>query len=192
MHSDKHAEEQTLDPAARTFYCDAVAALAAAGVPVLVGGAFAFGHYTGIIRHTKDFDCFIHPRDCRRALDVLAAAGYQTELTAPTWIAKAFCGEHFVDLIFGGANGIARVDDEWFTHAGDAEILEQQVKVCPAEEMIWSKAFVMDRYRYDGADVAHLVRACGPNLDWARLLRRFDTRWPVLLSHLVLFNFIYP
>ena len=60
------------------------------------------------------------------------------------------------------------------------------------EEMIWSKAFVINRERYDGGDIAHLLRAHGDNLDWDRLLRRFDAYWEVLLSHLILFRFIYP
>ncbi len=38
----------------------------------------------------------------------------------------------------------------------------------------------------------HLLRACAPHLDWARLLWRFGSHWRVLLSHLVLFGFIYP
>ncbi len=50
----------------------------------------------------------------------------------------------------------------------------------------------MERERYDGADIAHLVRARGKELDWARLLRRFGPHWQVLLSHLILFSFIYP
>ena len=29
-------------------------------------------------------------------------------------------------------------------------------------------------------------------MDWQRLLRRFDPHWRVLLSHLVLFGFVYP
>ncbi len=58
--------------------------------------------------------------------------------------------------------------------------------------MIWSKAFVKERERYDGADIAHILRACGKRLDWPRLLRRFDAHWRVLLSHLVLFGFSYP
>ena len=58
--------------------------------------------------------------------------------------------------------------------------------------MIWSKAFVEERERYDGADIAHLLRACGKHFAWPRLLRRFDPHWRVLLSHLVLFGFIYP
>jgi hypothetical protein len=58
--------------------------------------------------------------------------------------------------------------------------------------MIWNKAFIMERERYDGADVAHLLRACAEQIDWPRLLRRFAGDLPVLLSHLVLFTYIYP
>jgi hypothetical protein len=58
--------------------------------------------------------------------------------------------------------------------------------------MIWSKAYIMERERYDGADIAHLIRARGPGLDWERLLRRFGPHWRVLMSHLVLYGFVYP
>ena len=58
-----------LDPVARAFYRDVMARLEAAGVPFLVGGAYAFERYTGIGRHTKDFDLFIHPRHVQPALD---------------------------------------------------------------------------------------------------------------------------
>lgn len=58
--------------------------------------------------------------------------------------------------------------------------------------MIWSKAFIMERERFDGADVAHFLRICAKTLDWPRLLRRFGPHWRVLLSHVLLFGFIYP
>jgi hypothetical protein len=58
--------------------------------------------------------------------------------------------------------------------------------------MMWSKAFVQERERFDGADVVHLLEGLGATLDWARLLRRFADHWPVLLSHIVLFRFVYP
>jgi hypothetical protein len=87
---------------------------------------------------------------------------------------------------------VAEVDDQWFAHAVDEEVLGAQVKLSPAEEMIWSKAMIMERERYDGADVAHLFRHCSGLLDWNRLVTRFGTHWRVLLSHLVLFGFIYP
>ena len=41
------------------FYRRALAILNDAGIPHLVGGAYAFARYTGIERHTKDFDVFI-------------------------------------------------------------------------------------------------------------------------------------
>jgi hypothetical protein len=66
------------------------------------------------------------------------------------------------------------------------------VLVCPVEELLWTKAFVMERERYDGADVAHLIQAHAERIDWGHLLRRFGPHWRVLLSHLVLFGFIYP
>lgn len=50
----------------------------------------------------------------------------------------------------------------------------------------------MERERYDGADVAHLLLACGGELNWPRLLRRFGPYWRLLLSHVILFGFIYP
>jgi hypothetical protein len=58
--------------------------------------------------------------------------------------------------------------------------------------MIWSKAYLMERERYDGADVAHLIRGTRGKLDWARLVARFGDQWRVLLAHLTLFGFIYP
>jgi hypothetical protein len=50
----------------------------------------------------------------------------------------------------------------------------------------------MERERFDGADVAHIILAYGDRLDWRRLLERFGSHWRVLLAHLILFGFIYP
>jgi hypothetical protein len=181
-----------LEPRLYNFYFAAISTLKQAQVPFLVGGAYALACHTGIVRHTKDFDIFTRPKDCERVLEVLSAAGYRTELTDPCWLAKAFSGEDFVDVIFSSGNCVAEVDDAWFEYAIDAKVFGLAVQLCPAEETIWSKAFVMERERYDGADVAHLLRAYGDRLDWNRLLNRFDTHWRVLLSHLILFGFIYP
>jgi hypothetical protein len=181
-----------LDQKAFDFYCQALVALTEAGVPFLVGGAYSFERYTGIARHTKDFDIFVRPRDCDAALRVLTDAGCRTDLTFTHWLAKAFRGDDFIDVIFSSGNGIARVDDEWFEHAVDDEVFCLPVKLCPVEETIWSKAFIMERERFDGADVAHLLRATAARLDWPRLLRRFGDYWRVLYAHLVLFGFIYP
>ena len=36
------------------------------------------------------------------------------------------------------------------------------------------------------------LRETSPSLDWPRLLMRFADHWRVLLSHLILFGFVYP
>ena len=182
-----------LSPEIAAFYRHAMAVLEQAGIPFLVGGAYAFARYTGIVRDTKDFDLFILPRDFDAALAALAAAGYPVERNFPHWLGKAHGGGgSFVDLIFGSGNGLTAVDEGWFRHARRGEVLGVQVRLCPPEEMLWSKAFIMERERYDGADVAHLLHCCAEELDWQRLLARFGEHWRVLLSHLVLFEYIYP
>ncbi len=184
--------DAALDQETRRVYLEALAALRQGGVEFLIGGAHALAPYTGIVRDTKDLDVFLRKEDCESALAVLGEAGFATELTFPHWLGKAYAGDRFIDLIFGAGNGVAMVDDLWFTHAAPGRVLGVPVRLCPPEEMIWSKAFIMERERYDGADVAHLMLACGGELDWRRLLWRFGGRWRVLLSHLVLFGFIYP
>jgi hypothetical protein len=184
--------EWTLDTPTGDFYRDTLLALGAAQIPFLVGGAYALAHYVGITRQTKDLDIFVYPDDAAHALAVLAAAGYDTELTFPHWLGKACCGAECIDVIFSSGNGIATVDAEWFGHASPGNILGVPVRLCPPEEMLWSKAYVMERERYDGADVLHLLRACSAQLDWQRLLRRFAEHWPLLLSYLILFGFVYP
>lgn len=183
-----------LAPATADFYREAMATLEAAGVPVLVGGAYAYARYTGIVRHTKDFDVFIRPRDFDRALDAMAGKGWKTDRTFPHWLGKAYHGDDFVDLIFSSGNGVAQVDDLWFEHAVEETVLDRPARLVPAEEMIWSKAFIMERERFDGADVAHVLHSRAGDLDWDRLLRRFEPHggWRVLLAHLVLFGYIYP
>ena len=95
-------------------------------------------------------------------------------------------------MIWSSGNGLSEVDDAWFRHATESTLLDVQVRLCPVEEMIWSKAFIMERERFDGADVLHLLHVRGPVLAWRRLLRRFGPHWRVLLSHLVQFGFIFP
>ncbi len=173
------------------FYRRGLILLSDSQIPFLVGGAYALKHYTGIARHSKDLDLFVHPRDCQRVLQAPALAGYQTDLTYH-WLGKAYSGNYFIDVIFGSGNGLCAVDDEWFDNAVSGQVLEVSVRLCPPEEMIWQKSFVAERERYDGADVAHVLRGCGETLSWPRLLRRFAAHWRVLMSHVVLFGYIYP
>lgn len=179
-------------PVNRNAHREALQAVRATGVPFLVGGAYALEHYMDHVRSTKDLDVHVHQQDCDALLSALERFGFRVERTFPHWLAKAFWRSEFIDIIFNSGNGLCPVDDEWFTRAEPGVALGLPVAVCPVEELIWSKAFVQERERYDGADVAHLLRARARSLDWPRLLQRFGPHWRVLLGHLVLFGFVYP
>jgi hypothetical protein len=185
-------EQRGLEPEARAFYCRTLDVFEAAHIEVLIGGAYAFARYTGIERHTKDFDVFVRRKDFRRTLAALRRAGYRTAVPFPHWLGKAHCGEFFVDVIYGSGNGVTVVDDAWFAHATRDTVFDKPVMLVPCEEMIWSKSLIQERERFDGADVAHLLLARADSLDWPRLIARFGPNWRVLLSHLVLFGFVYP
>jgi hypothetical protein len=183
-----------LDAKTRAFYRHILSELRRHRIPFAVGGAYALRFHTGIVRQTKDLDLFLRRQDIDSALNVLSAAGYRTELTHTHWLGKVYAGAgaDFVDIIFSSGNGVAAVDDLMFANAPEGTLLGVRLKWCPVEEMIWSKAYVMERERYDGADVAHLLHECGTRLDWNHLLARFDSHWRLLFCHLVLFGFIYP
>ncbi len=184
--------QHTFNQSSLSAYYDAVKTIDKTKIPFLIGGNYAFSHYTGIVRQTKDFDIFVRPQDCQNVLQALSDAGYETEITFPHWLGKAFHGDYFIDIIFGSGNGITFVDDEWFENASLGEFMDIPIKMCPPEELIWMKSFVMERECYHGADVIHLLHACTRELDWSRLLSHFGLHWRILLSYLVLFGFVYP
>ena len=165
-----------LDAETRAFYMRAMDLLDGSGVAYCVGGAYGLAHYAGIVRHTKDLDVFLRAEDLPRVLKLFESSGYATELTHPHWVAKAFSGEGdapavggatrggaFVDFIFRSGNGLWPVDREWLDHVVPGRVLGRPGPLCPAEEMILSKSFVMARERFDGADINHVLRAAARN-----------------------------
>jgi predicted nucleotidyltransferase len=138
------------------FRRKSMAALQDANVPFLIGGSYVVEAYAGVSRRSKDFDLYVRPHHVDAAIEALARAGYKTEKTFPHWLAKAGCGREYIDLIFRAGNGLCEVDDSWFERAQDDELLGLEVKLCAPEEMIWMKAYIMERERFDGGDIAHI------------------------------------
>src|SRR5437868_7387457 len=162
--------EDEVAPDTADFYRTALQALVDAKVPFLVGGAFAHACFTGIRRNTKDLDLFIRRSDYERVAQLMGARGWQTDMTYPHWLAKVYCGEDFIDLIFNSGNGVTPVDDRWFDDNPRAVILGVPVRVSNMEDGLLSKAFIMERERFDGADVAHTIQANAEHIDWHRLV----------------------
>jgi hypothetical protein len=186
------SQEPSWAPDAFACYQGVLRGLLAASVPFAVSGGFAFHHHTGIWRTTKDLDLVVPPEGVPRALEVLVNEGFETYVQDPVWLAKARRGNYFVDLITGVGNATLTVEQSWIDRAREDEVLGIRCKVLPVEEMIASKLFVTRRERFDGADIAHLLRAWAPKLDWERLRLLTEPHWQMLYWNLVLFAYIYP
>jgi hypothetical protein len=181
--------------AERELYKRALAALNEAGIPYVVAGAYAIYEHTGIYRQTKDLDLFCEPATVIPAIQVLRDIGFVSRLEQGHWVAKAISRDnrdHFIDIIFGMGNGLALIDADWYEHSSPAILAATPVRVAPPEDLIWHRLFINERHRHDMADIAHLILCKGSLMDWRRLLVRAGDHWPLLLSQLLLFDYVYP
>lgn len=185
-------EEALASVQAEEFYRAVLETVQDSGVPFLVGGTYAVSSYTHIVRPTKDLDIFCRAGDFPKVLEHAAAAGFKTEVPDERWIAKLKRGRFFVDVIFGSTIAVTAVNDQWFEASHSGTVLGLTVQLLPPTEVIWSKAFVQDRHRYDASDIAHIILIKSEAIDWRRLLAYFEQYWEVLLMHLLNFRFVYP
>lgn len=176
----------------RAVYKRALEAVNGAGISYVVAGAYAIYEHTGIYRKTKDLDLFFEPGSVVAAARALRAAGFVTRLEDDHWLAKATMGDYFIDLIYGMGNGIALIDDGWIEHSRPGILAACPVRIAPAEELIWHRLFISERHRHDMSDIVHLILCHGESLDWERLVRRADEHWPLLLSQVLMFSYVYP
>lgn len=178
--------------AERDVYKRALEALNAASVPFVVAGAYAIYEHTGIYRKTKDLDLFFEPAAVLPAARALKDAGFVMRLEDDHWLAKATAGEYFVDLIYGMGNAIAFIDEGWITNSHQSILAATPVRIAPAEELIWHRLFISERHRHDMSDIVHLMLCLGESLDWQRLVDRVGENWPLLLSQVLMFAYVYP
>lgn len=193
MSSDS-ATERTYQPPpeAEGFFSDCLKLLAESGIPILLSGTYAVTAHTGIVRPTKDLDIFCKASDYPRILSFFQERGYVISVEDERWIAKVHQDRFFFDVIFAARSANIPVTDEWFEDAPEIEVYGIKVRITKPTELIWSKIFVQDRYRYDGADIAHLLLKQSDSIDWQRLLKYMEPHWEVLFAQLINFRYIYP
>lgn len=159
-------------------------ALAASGIPHVFMGGLASAAL-GRPRWTHDIDVFVKAEDNRRALDVLEAAGFETQETDAAWLYKALKNEVLVDVIFRSSGRVV-LDDEMVERARTADVAGATVPVIPAEDLIVIKALVFKerapRHWYDA--LALLQRT---DLDWDYLLRRALAYQPAKVLSLLVY-----
>ena len=179
-------------PEREEFYTEVIELLARSDIPFLLSGSYALACYTGIVRPTKDVDFFSTAGDCLKSLSFFKKHGYDVEIVDERWLARITRGEIFVDVIFNMPTASTHVTEDWFDNAPRTELFGSQLQLVPPTEFVWSKMFVQDRYRYDGADVAHMILKRHHEIDWRRLLSHMELHWEVLLIHMLNFRYIYP
>jgi hypothetical protein len=189
---DAAGSPQPPSPEAEAFFAEALRELRELGVPFLLSGTYAVAAYTGITRPTKDLDIFCRAGDLPRILGHFRKLGYTIEIEDERWIGKVSRDGHFFDVIFASSNGTMPVNDQWFAEARQVEVLGTSVRIVAPTELIWSKAFIQLRNRYDGPDVVHVILRQHGQIDWKRLLSVMEAHWEVLLMHLLNFRWIYP
>ena len=146
-----------------------VAVLGAADLPFAILGGVASAGY-GRARWTKDIDVFCRPEDADRALDALAADGFDVERTNPAWIYKAFREGVQVDVIFKGKGGIF-FDEEMAERVQTVTLVGVDLPAISPEDLIVLKALSHDeespRHWHDALGVL-----ASADLDWDYLLER--------------------
>jgi hypothetical protein len=179
-------------PAAEAFYSEVLKLMETSRIPFLVSGTYALASYTGIDRPTKDVDVFAKAGDALRMLSYFKDHGFDVETVDERWLSRITRGELFVDVITNMPTVTTHVTDDWFENAPKAELFGATVRLVPPTQFIWSKIFVADHHRYDGADVAHMILKCHEKIDWRQLLSHMELYWEVLLIALLNFRFVYP
>lgn len=178
------------------IYKSALDAVEKAQLRFLLGGAFSLAVHTGFWRDTKDLDLLILPEDRDRFVEVITEAGFEDYYDRLAydrgWIYRSYRDGYIVDLIWQMANRRAQVSQDWFDHGTPVIIDNRVLYAVSPEELLWHKAYVMQRERCDWTDILNLLYAKGPTLDWRRIVKNFDTDGGVLNAILNMYNWLCP
>jgi hypothetical protein len=167
------------------------------GIRYAVGGGLAFSHYARRWRNTKDIDIYVMPAMKEAMIGIVQGAGlrdyYEVMGYDRNWIYRSHDGRGtIVDVMWQMANYRAEVDEAWLTRGDLVKLHGRTVRLLPAEELMWSKLYIMQRERCDWGDLLNIMYARGPALDWGHLLGRVGEDRRVLAGVLEVFVWACP
>jgi hypothetical protein len=143
-------------------------------IPFALGGGFAYSYYVQAWRDTKDIDLYILPEHREPMLQVLTETGFYDYFEKlpydRRWIYRGYREGLITDVIWAMANQRTQVTRDWLTRGPQVEVRGIALPVIPAEELVWSKLYVLQRDRCDWPDLLNILHARVAELDWRRLL----------------------
>lgn len=188
--------EVTIPDESKRVFREALVGLNEAGLPYVIGGAFAMHHYSGVWRFTNDLDVYIHRASVPIAVEVLSSIGFRDfgEQAAGDreWIYHAMKDGTLMDVIWQPPNRVTSFDGSFFERGSEGSFLGIPVRFMAAEDLVMAKVFTLNHQRSDWPDVFQVIRGVGGRLNWRYVLTKLGDNWPVLLSLIVLYDWVYP
>lgn len=165
-------------------------------IPFALGGGLALGYYTGTLYRSKDLDIYISPEHKDRLIAMMDRCGmadyFDVQEYDRGWIYRGHSQGVIVDAIWSMANRRTVVDEIWTSAGPMVQLCGESFRVIPAEELLWSKLYVLQRDRCDWPDLLNLLSCTGPRLDWQHLAARVAEDRPLLKALMAVFAWVNP
>jgi hypothetical protein len=155
-----------------------------AGIPFALGGSFAVYAHGG---HSSDHDVdfLIREQDKERALEELAAVGFEVEQPPEDWLVKVFDDGRMVDLIYRPIE--SPVTDETLADTVVRPVEAIAMPVLSATQLMVHKLMSYTQHYCDFATGLPVARSLREQIDWERV-RRETAKSPYAEAFLVLLD----
>ena len=155
-----------------------------AEIPFALGGSFAVYAHGG---HSSDHDVdfLIREQDKERALEELAAVGFEVEQPPEDWLVKVFDDGRMVDLIYRPVEN--QVTDATLADSVIRPVEAIAMPVVSATQLMVHKLLSYTQHYCDFATGLPVARSLREQIDWERV-RRETAQSPYAEAFLVLLD----
>jgi hypothetical protein len=158
--------------------------LKSADIPFALGGSFAV-YARGGYSSDHDVDFLIREQDKDRALQELAAVGFQTEQPPEDWLVKVYDEGRMADLIYRPVE--SPVDEETLRDTEQISVEAIYMPVLSATRLMIHKLLSYSQHYCDFATGLPVARSLREQIDWGRV-RRETIESPYAEAFLVLLD----
>ncbi|MEU4625216.1 nucleotidyltransferase [Actinoplanes sp. NPDC023801] len=158
--------------------------LKSADIPFALGGSFAV-YARGGYSSDHDVDFLIREQDKDRALQELAAVGFETEQPPEDWLVKVYDEGRMADLIYRPVE--SPVDEETLRDTEQISVEAIYMPVLSATRLMVHKLLSYSQHYCDFATGLPVARSLREQIDWERV-RRETTSSPYAEAFMVLLD----